>query len=181
MTFAGIRLSLATLLAVPLFSTLTALGQSPAPAAVDTILHATEAARVLPPAVFFKGQSAPVKGRNSAGVKFADGAFVLAALVDNSGYSTAVQQKYQTYFIVETPIQVNGHPLPPGAYGVGFVQGRFGVMDIGGHDLFAVDDAHDADLKRPTPLQIVADTAPGRYRLYQGRDYVVVSRAPDAK
>jgi hypothetical protein len=145
--------------------------------AANTILSAPEAAKVLPASVFFRGQSAPVQARNSGGVKYADGMFTLAALVDNSGYSTAVQQKYQAYFITEVPIEINDHRLEPGAYGVGFVQGRFGVLDIGNHDLFAVDSAHDAALKRPTPLQIIADAAPGSFRLYEGRDYVVISRS----
>ncbi len=176
--FARLHPLLSTFLAAALLSALPGYCQSPAPPAGDTVLHAADAAKVLPPAVFFKGQSAPVQARNSGGIKFADGAFVLAALVDNSGYSTAVQQKYQAYFITETTIEINGHPLSPGAYGVGFVQGHFGVMDIGGHDLFAVDSTRDADLKRPTPLQIIAADQPGQYRLYQGRDYVLISRAP---
>jgi hypothetical protein len=144
--------------------------------ATDTVLTPAEAAKVLPGSVFFRGQSAPVQARNSGGVKYSDGMFILAALVDNSGYSTAVQQKYQAYFITEVPIEINGHPLQPGAYGVGFIQGRFGVLDIGNHDLFAVDSTHDAGLKRPTPLQVIPDAAPNHFRLYEGRDYVVISR-----
>jgi hypothetical protein len=142
----------------------------------DALLSAPEAAKILPAAVFFRGQSAPVQARNAGGIKFTDGMFVLAALVDNSGYSSAVQQKYQAYFITEAPIEINGHALAPGAYGVGFVQGHFGVLDIGNHELFSVDAAHDAGLKRPTPLQVVADATQGRFRLYEGRDYVVISR-----
>ncbi len=164
-------------IAICLLAAPTLLGQTaPAPTG-DTVLHAAEAGKILPPAVFFRGQSAPVQARNSGGIKFSDGMLVLAALVDNSGYSTAVQQKYQAYFITEVAIEINGHPLQPGAYGVGFVEGHFGVMDIGNHDLFSVDGAHDAELKRPTPLQVIADAAPGKYRLYEGREYVMISRA----
>jgi len=153
-----------------------AFGQPAPSVSGDTILRATEAAKLLPPSVFFRGQSAPLQARNSGGIKFSDDMLLLAALVDNSGYSTAVQQKYQAYFITETPIDINGHLLPPGAYGVGFVQGHFSVMDIGNHDLFSVTSTHDAELKRPTPLQVLADGTPGKYRLYEGRDYVVISR-----
>jgi hypothetical protein len=147
----------------------------------DKVLTPAEAAKVLPTSVFFRGQAAPVQGRNSGGVKYGDGLFTLAALVDNSGYSTAVQQKYQAYFITEVAIEINGHSLQPGAYGVGFVQGHFGVLDIGNHDLFAVDAKRDADLKRPTPLQVVADSAPGSFRLYAGREYVTFSRPVGSK
>ena len=100
---------------------------------------------------------------------------VLAAVIDTSGYSSAVQQKYQTYLITEGAVLINGKPLPPGAYGAGFVGGKFGVMDIGGHDIFSVDATHDTELKRPTPLQFIAGGPPGEFRLYQGRDYVVIT------
>jgi hypothetical protein len=164
---------LSLLIAMVLAALAPAWSQSASPS--DTILNATEVAKILPEKVFFRGQSATVQGRNSAGVKFADGMYVLAALVDTSGYSTSVQQKYQAYFITEVPIEINGHPLAPGAYGVGFVGNNFGVLDIGSHDLFSVPATKDADLKRPTPLQVIADGTPGKYRLYEGRQYVVIS------
>jgi hypothetical protein len=61
----------------------------------DTVLAATDAGKVLPASVWFKGQSATTQLRNSGGVKFADGFFVLSTLVDTSGYSSDVQAKYQ--------------------------------------------------------------------------------------
>jgi len=160
------------------FAFLPSWGQS---AGTDAVLTPAEAAKILPASVFFRGQAAPVQGRNSGGVKYSDGLLTLAALVDNSGYSTAVQQKYQAYFITEVSIEINGHALPPGAYGVEFVQGHFGVLDIGNHDLFAVDATRDAALKRPTPLQVVADSATGSFRLYEGREYVTFSRPAGGK
>ena len=175
------RLRLSALLLIAFVSAFPAQGQSPAAPAADTILHAADAGKLLPPSVFFKGQSAPVQSRNSGGIKFADGSMVLVTLVDSSGYSTAVQQKYQAYFINEVPVEINGHALPPGAYGVGFVEGKFGVMDIGGNDIFSVAATHDAEFKRPTPLQILADSTSGHYRLYEGRDSVVIARSPAAK
>jgi hypothetical protein len=136
-------------------------------------------ASLMPATVFFRGQVASVQARNSGGVKLPDGMFVLCALVDTSGYSTAVQQKYQAYFITEVTLDINGQTLKPGAYGVGFIEGnQFLVMDLGAHDLFTVGSNHDAELKRPTPLQVLDDTTPSRYRLYINRNYVVFSRAP---
>ena len=68
--------------------------------------------------------------------------------------------------------------LKPGAYGVGFVEGnKFLVMDLGAHDLFTVKGVHDTELKRPTPLQVLDDTTPNKYRLYINRNYVVFSPA----
>ncbi|HET6216952.1 MAG TPA: hypothetical protein VFE27_08025 [Acidobacteriaceae bacterium] len=143
------------------------------------ILKAPDMAELMPATVFFRGQVASVQARNSAGVRLPDGMLVLFALVDTSGYSTAVQQKYQSYFITEVPLDINGQTLKPGAYGVGFVEGnKFLVMDIGAHDLLTTGSIHDTELKRPTPLQVLADSAPNRYRLYINRNYVVFACAP---
>jgi hypothetical protein len=143
-----------------------------------SILKAADMANLMPASVFFRGQVASVQARNSGGVKLADGMLVLCALVDTSGYSTAVQQKYQAYFITEVALDINGQTLKAGAYGVGFVEGnKFLVMDLGAHDLFTTGAVRDTELKRPTPLQVLADTAPNRYRLYINRNYVIFSPA----
>lgn len=144
----------------------TGFSQSAAP----KILHAAEATKLLPDAVFFRGQSASIQARNSAGIHFENDMYVLMTLVDNSGYSSGIQQKYQAYFITEVPLDFNGNALKPGAYGVGIVKDHFIVMDIAAHDLFTAPVVHDAELKRPTPLQLNADG--DHYRLYFGRDYV---------
>ncbi len=142
----------------------------------DTVLKAAEAQKYLPATVFFRGQTAAVQMRNSGGVKFADGYFVLGAAVDTSGYSSEVQSKYQDYLITEVPITMEGHVLAPGAYGVGFIGGdKFIVLDIGGHDLFTVDSKTDGELKRPMPLMMAVD-AGGGFRLYSGRRYVTFKR-----
>ena len=47
----------------------------------------------------------------------------------------------------------------------------FVVMDIAGHELFVAHSKHDADIRRPTPLQIQAAES-GLYRLYFGRSFV---------
>jgi len=157
---------IAAFLALPL----VAAGQAPA------ILHAAEAGKLLPDAVFFAGQSATTQLRNSAGLRFADGRCVLAVLVDTSGYSSTVQQKYQGYLLSEVPLSMGGHSLAPGAYGIGFVGGRFFVMDIGNHNLLQAPAAHDAQMPRPMPLQILGNTAPGADRLCFGRDCVDLRR-----
>ncbi|HTJ29100.1 MAG TPA: hypothetical protein VL346_01280 [Acidobacteriaceae bacterium] len=136
----------------------------------DVVLNATEAGKMLPEKVYFKGQSATTQLRNSGGVKFADGQFLLAMMVDTSGYSSDVAQRYQAYLIAERPIQIEGHALAAGIYGVGFVGSQFVVMDVGAHDLFTVPAHHDEAMKRPTPLKVLAEGA--GFRLYEGRNYV---------
>jgi hypothetical protein len=142
----------------------------------DTVLKSADAQKLLPASVYYKGQSATTQLRNSGGVKFADGFYVLSTLVDTSGYSTDIQSKYSAYFIAEVPIKVGGQSLPAGIYGIGFIGGdKFVVTDVGAHDVLTVSSGNDTGLKRPTPLQVTADPA-GGYRLYAGRRFVVFSR-----
>jgi hypothetical protein len=149
--------------------------QANAQAAHDTVLTVAEATKLLPASVYFKGQSATTQLRNSGGVKFADGLYVLAVMVDTSGYSSDIQQKYQAYLIAEAPIQIEGHALAAGIYGVGFVaDNKFVVLDVGAHDLFSVSSHKDEALKRPMPLKVTADG--GSFRLYAGRNYVSFSK-----
>ncbi|MFP5234407.1 MAG: hypothetical protein ACLGSD_00780 [Acidobacteriota bacterium] len=141
-----------------------------------TILTPTDTQKLLPSAVYYKGQSAPSQLRNSGGVKFADGYYVLATLVDNSGYSSDVATKYQAYFVTEVPIEVGGHKLPAGVYGAGFLPGnKFVLTDVGGHDVLTAASTHDDVIKRPMPLKFTTDPA-GGYRLYAGRNYVKFRR-----
>jgi hypothetical protein len=46
---------------------------------------------------------------------------------------------------------------------------------VGAHDVLTVASHEDAGLKRPMPLQVLADPA-GGFRLYVGRKYVSFSR-----
>jgi hypothetical protein len=142
----------------------------------DTVLKPADTQKMLPASVYYKAQSATTQLRNSGGVKFSDGYYLLTTLVDTSGYSSDVQAKYQAYFITEVAIKIGGQNLPAGIYGVGFVPGdKFVVTDVGAHDVLTVSSANDEALKRPMPLQVLADPA-GGYRLYAGRRYVVLSR-----
>ena len=70
---------------------------------------------------------------------------------------------------------MGGQSLAAGIYGAGFVGDKFLVTDVGGQDVLSVNASEDAGLKRPMPLQIVADPA-GGFRLYAGRQYVIFSR-----
>ena len=143
----------------------------------DMVLKPADTQKLLPAGVFYRGQSAPTQLRNSGGVKFADGYYLLTTLVDTSGYSSDVAAKYQAYFITEVPIKIGGENLPAGVYGIGFIAGdKLVVTDVGAHDVLTVNSATDAGLKRPLPLQVTADTAGGGFRLYAGRRYVFFSR-----
>jgi hypothetical protein len=146
------------------------------------VLKAADTTNLMPEQVFFRGQSATIQMRNSGGVRYADGTFTLMALVDTSGYSSGIQQRYQAYLITEVPLQLGdgseAKKLVPGAYGVGFIQNdRFVVMDLGANELLNVASHHDAELHRPMPLQVLDTPAGGTYRFYEGRSFVTLRRA----
>ena len=108
---------------------------------------------------------------------FADDLYVLAGLVDSSGYSTAIKEKYQAYLLSEVNLEIGGQTLKPGAYGFGFVGGKFILMDLAASNLIESAGQRDAEMKRPIPLQIVAASTAGSYRLYVGRDYIEFQRS----
>jgi hypothetical protein len=141
-----------------------------------TVLKPADLEKLFPATVYYVGQSAPTQLRNSGGVKFGDGHYVLASLVDTSGYSTGVAAKYQGYLISEVPIKIEGKQLPAGAYGFGFLDGdRFLVTDLGGSDVLSAHSAKDSEMTRPRPLEVTDDPA-GGFRLYAGRSYVRFGR-----
>src|SRR5713226_2874201 len=153
-------------MAVMLLSCLL-LAQQPKPG----VLGGDDLKKVVPATYFFRGQSAPVQLRNSAGFSGADGKLVLAGLVDTSGYASDVQARYQGFLITEVKLNIEGTTLAPGAYGFGFSkEGKFLVMDVGANDLFSVAGKIDDKLPHPVPLKIVEDG--GAYRLYSGRKWV---------
>ena len=153
---------------------------NPPAAGKEVVLKATDITpKIFPERVFFRGQSAPVQFRNSGGVHFADDFYVLVGLVDSSGYSSGIKEKYQAYLLNEVTLEIAGQTLKPGAYGIGFITGgKFVVMDLGANDLLQVASQHDAEMKRPVPLQVLVSSTAGGYRLYIGRDYVEFRRAP---
>lgn len=161
---------LSTLLFIPMRGSAQAAGST-------TVLHASEAAKLLPDAVYYDGKSASTQLRNSAGVHFADGAHALAVLVDTSGYSSEVQQKYQGYLLTETALEFGVHRLSPGAYGFGFVAGRFVITDIGAHDVLQTEATRESQMTRPVPLQILESSSDRGFQLCSGRDCVPFHRA----
>jgi hypothetical protein len=136
------------------------------------VLTSEQVKKIAPTTYYFAGQSAAVQARNTAGLKNSAGKIVLAGFVDTSGYSTAIQEKYQGFLITETKLSFDGATLDPGAYGFGFKEGKFVVLNVASTDLFSVATQNDDQVKHPVPLKIEKDGA--GYRLYAGRKYVVL-------
>jgi hypothetical protein len=161
------------------FRHVTPVQASHSPAGQDAVLKAADISpKIFPEHVFFRGQVAPTQLRNTGGVHFADDFYVLAGLVDSSGYSTGIKEKYQGYLLNEVTLEIGGKTLKPGAYGFGFLSGgKLVVMDLGATDVLEGTGKHDGEMKRPVPLQVTASPDAGSYRLYVGRDYIEFRRA----
>ena len=151
-----------------LVASLSAFGESKPAGVVPT----AELQKLVPSAYFYRGQSATVQIRNSGAVRTKDGKYVIAALVDTSGYASDVAAKYQGLFITEVKVKIEGTELAPGEYGFGFVGDKFVITDVGANDVFSVSSKADANLKRPVPLKMAEEG--GEYRLYHGKKYVSV-------
>jgi hypothetical protein len=141
--------------------------------ATKHVLSSEETKKAVPAEYFFRGQKAPVQLRNAVGFQLANGKMSLAALVDASGYSTAIQQKYQGLLITEAKLNIGGAELAPGQYGFGFIaDGKFLVMDVASNDLLSAASQTDADLKHAVPLKLVEDG--DSYKLYAGKKWVSI-------
>ena len=163
------------LLSLVLSAALAALSQSTdAKTQVKAgVLAAADLQKVMPQSFFYAGQTAPVQSRNSSGAHSAQGKIFLAGLVDSSGYSTGIAEKYQGFLVTDATLKVGDAELKPGAYGFGALpDGKFIITDLGGNTLFTTTFQPDNDLKRPRPLWIAEDGA--GFRLYLGKKYVAI-------
>ena len=150
---------------------LVLLSSAVAQQASKHVLSSEELKKAVPAEFYFAGQKATVQLRNASGFQLADGKMALVALVDASGYSTAIQQKYQGMLITEVKLNIGGSDLGPGQYGFGFTaEGKFVVMDVANTDVLTTAFQTDQELKRPVPLKLVEDGA--GYKLYAGRKWV---------
>jgi len=137
------------------------------------VLSGDEVKKATPTEYFYRGQKAPVQVRNAVGFQLADGKMMLASLVDASGYSTAIQQKYQGLLITETKLDIGGSTLAPGQYGFGFAaDGKFVVMDVSNSDVLSTPYQTDQALQHAVPLKLVADG--DGYKLYAGKKWIAI-------
>ena len=155
--------------ALVMFLAVTALAQTPV-----VVLSGADLTRVVPASFYFEGQSAPTQMRNAAAARLGDKRYVIAGLVDTSGYSSDVRAKYQGFFITDSSITVGTQQLGAGAYGFGFSDdGKFNLFDVGGNAVTSTSATKDTALKRPRPLMMVKEKE--ELRLYAGRNYVTIA------
>jgi hypothetical protein len=165
------RYALTTLMVLAITCTLAA-----AVAAQDrgVVLTPAELTRVVPPGFYFQGLTAPTQMRNSAAARFGANRYVIAGLVDTSGYSSEVRAKYEGFLITDSRITIGGSDLDVGAYGFGFSNnGKLNVLDLAGNEVISISTRNDKSLRRPRPLMMIKNG--DEIRLYSGRSYVVIS------
>jgi hypothetical protein len=137
------------------------------------VLTGAELTRVVPTGFYFQGQSAPTQMRNSAAARFGSTRYVIAGLVDTSGYAADVRAKYEGFLITDSPIWINKTELAVGAYGFGFSNdGKLNILDLAGKEILSVSITSDSSMKRPRPLFM--SKSGDEVRLYSGRQYAVI-------
>lgn len=139
-----------------------------------TVLTGAELTRVVPTSFYFQGLTAQTQIRNSAAARFGDKRYVIAGMVDTSGYAADVRAKYVGFLITDSALQLNGHDLNIGAYGFGFTDdGKMNVLDLSGKEILSAATTKDSSLQRPRPLMMMKSG--DGVRLYSGKDYITIT------
>lgn len=138
-----------------------------------TVLTGAELMRIVPSGFYFQGLSAPTQMRNSAAARFGTSRYVVAGMVDTSGYAADIRARYEGFLITDSVVTINGSELGVGAYGFGFSEdGKLNVLDLAGKEILSVATTRDNQLKRPRPLMMTK--AQNEVRLYSGKDYAII-------
>ncbi len=135
--------------------------------------------KIVPKDFVLEENAIPTEKRNSVLVVTPSGGRVVAGLVDTSGYTSQVQEKYLGMLINEADLNVCGHQVGIGSYGFGLVkasgatQGKasdFVLYNQAGKQVVKCAAKWDAKIKSPRPLRVVVsgETA----RIYIGRTWV---------
>ncbi len=154
-------------LAIGVFS-VSAIGQNN-----PEVLNGDALKKVVPTSFYFAGQSAETQIRNAVAAKFGETRFVIAGLVDTSGYSTEIQGKYEGFLITDSPIKIGGKLLNTGAYGFGFAKDSIKIFDLSSKEILTAKIAEDTDLKRPRPLMMTSESK--GIRLYKGKLFATIA------
>lgn len=137
------------------------------------IVNEKAAAAIVPTSFYFAGQSAPTQIRNSAVARLGKDRYIIAGLVDTSGYSTEISGKYEGFFITDSPVSIGGKQLATGAYGFGFsAGGKLHIFDLSSKEIMWAPTVNDKEMKRPRPLMMSA--AADGVRFYKGKNYALI-------
>lgn len=160
-------------LAAVALSVLCSLAFAVAAQNAPVVLTGADLTQVVPPGFYFQGQTAPTQMRNAAAARFGAKRYVIAGMVDTSGYSADVRARYEGFLITDSAITINGSRLGVGAYGFGFSNdGKLNILDLAGNEILSVSTTMDNQLRRPRPLQMTS--AGDKIRLYSGKQYATI-------
>jgi hypothetical protein len=135
----------------------------------------------MPKDFYLEGNAIPTEKRNAALLKTPAGARVLFALIDTTGYSSRIQQKYEGMLITEGKISLCGTVVPVGSYGFGLAKpappsdadAKFFLYNQAGTKVAECAAKKDSQMQHPSPLQVVLAKAPPA-RLYLTRYWLEI-------
>jgi hypothetical protein len=130
--------------------------------------------RAVPTDFYLVGEHIPVEKRNAVLLKTDKGARVVMALVDTTGYTSQIQQKYIGMLISEAKISVCGNSIGVGSYGFGLnkpappsnADAKFMLYNQAGEKVGECAVKKDDSVKQPKPLGVTtAKGAPAKISL----------------
>jgi len=133
----------------------------------------------IPNDFYLEGNRIPVEKRNAALLKTPGGSRLVLALIDTTGYSAQIKQKYTGMVITEGEVSVCSVPLSVGSYGFGLEKpaatssedAKFHLYNQAGATVGECAAKKDSALKQPKPLNVVLGKESDA-RLYLGRYFV---------
>ena len=133
----------------------------------------------IPNDFYLEGNRIPVEKRNAVLLKTAGGARLVLALIDTTGYSSQIRQKYIGMVITEGNVSLGSVALNVGSYGFGMEKpaansnepAKFFLYNQAGEKVGECGAQKDDAVKLPKPLNVTLNKEGGA-RLYLGRFYL---------
>jgi len=128
----------------------------------------------VPKDFYLEGNAIPTEKRNAVLLKTKEGKRVVLALIDTTGYSSQIRQKYIGMVIAEGTFSVCGQQVTVGSYGFGLdkpappsdADATFHLYNQAGDKLFDCAAKKDTAAKQAVPLQV---TTTGGAKLMLGK------------
>jgi hypothetical protein len=128
----------------------------------------------MPKDFYLEGNAIPTEKRNAALLKTPEGKRVMVALIDTTGYSSQIKQKYIGMMIAEGAFSVCGQQVAVGSYGFGLdkptppsdADATFHFYNQAGDKLFDCAAKKDTTAAQAQPLKV---TTTGGAKLFLGK------------
>jgi hypothetical protein len=126
------------------------------------VVSGKPAESAIPSDFYLEGNRIPVQKRNAVLVKCPAGGRIVMGLIDTTGYSSQIQQKYEGMIISETDFTVGGQKVGVGSFGFGHTKPaatsnddmKLMIYNQAGHKLAEATGKKDTGLATPSPLQV---------------------------